>query len=199
MIFMAPFNHLAVFEKCWCYELAKWGSVSLVLLYVQPTTDSRMSDSCSTSSTSFSSCSTGYSSCSTAYSSCSTAYSSCSITGYSTATSGSSTAASFLTADTTAQECFPKLYSFPAKAVAEELTLLDASMLRMIKTSELEDGVWMKKDKVCWYGFAGLVTVWWCRVCGEQRAWLACVLVFSVTFRKLGAKQGGHSVYPILG
>lgn len=47
------------------------------------------------------------------------------------------------------EESFPKLHSYPAKTVAEELTLLDASLLRMIKTAELEDGVWMKKDKVC--------------------------------------------------
>ena len=43
----------------------------------------------------------------------------------------------------------PRLHSFPAKEVAEEMTLMDAGLLRMIKTSELEDGVWMKKEKVC--------------------------------------------------
>lgn len=42
----------------------------------------------------------------------------------------------------------PKLHTFQAKEVADEMTLLDAGLLRMIKTSELEDGVWMKKDKV---------------------------------------------------
>ena len=47
-----------------------------------------------------------------------------------------------------AGEILPKLSSFPAKQVAEEMTLLDASLLRMIKASELENGVWMKKDKV---------------------------------------------------
>jgi len=41
-----------------------------------------------------------------------------------------------------------KLHGFSARAVAEELALLDASLLRMIKTSELENGAWMKKDKV---------------------------------------------------
>lgn len=42
----------------------------------------------------------------------------------------------------------PRLHAFPAKEVGGELTLIDASLLRKIKTSELEDGVWMKKDKV---------------------------------------------------
>lgn len=42
----------------------------------------------------------------------------------------------------------PKLHSFPAKEVAKEMTLMDAGLLRMIKASELEDGAWMKKDKV---------------------------------------------------
>lgn len=46
-------------------------------------------------------------------------------------------------------ENLPRLHSFTAKEVAAELTLLDAGLLRMIKTSELEDGVWMKKNKVC--------------------------------------------------
>lgn len=41
-----------------------------------------------------------------------------------------------------------KLWSFPPREVAEEMTLLDASLLRLIKASELEDGAWMKKDKV---------------------------------------------------
>lgn len=42
-----------------------------------------------------------------------------------------------------------KLFGFPARDVAEEMTLLDAGLLRLIKASELEDGAWMKKDKVC--------------------------------------------------
>lgn len=46
------------------------------------------------------------------------------------------------------EEDLPKLHSFAAKEVAGELSLLDAGLLRMIKTSELENGVWMKKDKV---------------------------------------------------
>lgn len=45
-------------------------------------------------------------------------------------------------------ENLPKLHTFPAKEVADEMTLLDARLLRLIKSSELEDGVWMKKDKV---------------------------------------------------
>lgn len=42
----------------------------------------------------------------------------------------------------------PNLHSFAPGEVAGELSLLDAGLLRLIKTSELEDGVWMKKDKV---------------------------------------------------
>ncbi len=41
-----------------------------------------------------------------------------------------------------------RLCSFPAREVAEEMTLMDASLLRLIKASELQDGAWMKKDKV---------------------------------------------------
>ena len=43
---------------------------------------------------------------------------------------------------------FPKLHSFSSKEIAEEMTLLDAKLLRMIKASELENGVWMKKELV---------------------------------------------------
>lgn len=50
-------------------------------------------------------------------------------------------------------EDLPKLHSFAAKEVAGELSLLDAGLLRMIKTSELENGVWMKKDKVRMHAF----------------------------------------------
>ncbi len=42
-----------------------------------------------------------------------------------------------------------KLHSFNPREVAEELCLLDAELLRKIAPSELEGGVWMKKDKVC--------------------------------------------------
>ena len=45
-------------------------------------------------------------------------------------------------------ENLPNLHSFAPREVAGELALLDAGLLRLIKTSELEDGVWMKKDKV---------------------------------------------------
>lgn len=48
----------------------------------------------------------------------------------------------------TEAENLPSLHSFAPKEVADELSLLDAGLLRMIKTSELENGVWMKKDKV---------------------------------------------------
>lgn len=41
-----------------------------------------------------------------------------------------------------------KLHGFPTKEVADEMTLLDAGLLRLIKTKELEKGAWMKKDKV---------------------------------------------------
>ena len=41
-----------------------------------------------------------------------------------------------------------KLCNFPPRDVAEEMTLLDAGLLRLIKASELENGAWMKKDKV---------------------------------------------------
>ena len=41
-----------------------------------------------------------------------------------------------------------KLFSYNAREVAEELCLLDAELLRKIGPSELEGGVWMKKDKV---------------------------------------------------
>lgn len=55
------------------------------------------------------------------------------------------------------EEVMPKLCSFSPKLVAEEMTLLDAGLLRLIKTSELENGVWMKKDKVA------AQSVQWCR------------------------------------
>lgn len=42
-----------------------------------------------------------------------------------------------------------RLCGFPAREVAEEMTLMDAGLLRLIKASELQDGAWMKKDKVC--------------------------------------------------
>lgn len=60
----------------------------------------------------------------------------------------SGVASSPSTSQLQAGEVFPKLHGFPAKQVAEEMTLLDASLLRLIKAGELEDGVWMKKTKV---------------------------------------------------
>lgn len=42
-----------------------------------------------------------------------------------------------------------KLYTLDAKAVAEELTVLDAEIFRRIKMNELRNGAWTKKDKVC--------------------------------------------------
>ena len=41
-----------------------------------------------------------------------------------------------------------KLYTLDAKAVAEELTVLDAEIFRRIKMNELRNGAWTKKDKV---------------------------------------------------
>ena len=42
-----------------------------------------------------------------------------------------------------------RLYKLDAKAVAEELTVLDAEIFRRIKVNELRSGAWTKKDKVC--------------------------------------------------
>ncbi len=42
-----------------------------------------------------------------------------------------------------------KLHQFNPCEVADELCLLDADLLRRILHTELEGGVWMKKDKVC--------------------------------------------------
>lgn len=42
-----------------------------------------------------------------------------------------------------------RLYRLDAKAVAEELTVLDAEVFRRIKMNELRSGAWTKKDKVC--------------------------------------------------
>ena len=41
-----------------------------------------------------------------------------------------------------------KLHHLPPREVAEELTLMDAELLRKIQPSELEDGAWMDKTKV---------------------------------------------------
>ena len=41
-----------------------------------------------------------------------------------------------------------KLHQFSPKEVAEELSLMDAELLRKIASKELENGTWMKKDKV---------------------------------------------------
>jgi len=38
-----------------------------------------------------------------------------------------------------------KLHHLPPREVAEELTLMDAELLRRIQPSELEDGAWMDK------------------------------------------------------
>ncbi len=39
-----------------------------------------------------------------------------------------------------------KLHQFPPKEVAEELSLMDAQLLRKIVPEELQNGAWMKKD-----------------------------------------------------
>lgn len=41
-----------------------------------------------------------------------------------------------------------KLHHLPPRELAEELTLMDAELLRKIQPRELEDGAWMDKDKV---------------------------------------------------
>ena len=41
-----------------------------------------------------------------------------------------------------------KLHQFNPRDVADELSILDAEMLRQIDPKELEGGAWMKKDKV---------------------------------------------------
>ena len=41
-----------------------------------------------------------------------------------------------------------KIHHLPPREVAQELTLMDAELLRRIQPSELEDGAWMDKTKV---------------------------------------------------
>ncbi len=41
-----------------------------------------------------------------------------------------------------------KLHCYQPEEVAEELCLMDAELLRKIRSEELENGAWMKKDKV---------------------------------------------------
>ena len=66
-----------------------------------------------------------------------------------------------------------KLYRLDAKAVTEELTVLDAEIFRRIKVNELRSGAWTKKDKVC-------VCVCVCvqEMYGRRRC--VCVCVFGV-------------------
>ena len=42
-----------------------------------------------------------------------------------------------------------KLNEYRSREVAEELCLMDSELLRKIDTAELQNGAWMKKDKVC--------------------------------------------------
>ena len=41
-----------------------------------------------------------------------------------------------------------KLKEYRSREVAEELCLMDSELLRKIDTAELQNGAWMKKDKV---------------------------------------------------
>ena len=41
-----------------------------------------------------------------------------------------------------------RLHSYQPQEVAEELCLMDAELLRKIGPKELENGAWMKQDKV---------------------------------------------------
>ena len=45
-----------------------------------------------------------------------------------------------------------KLNEYRGREVAEELCLMDSELLRKIDTAELQNGAWMKKDKVCGEG-----------------------------------------------
>ena len=42
-----------------------------------------------------------------------------------------------------------KLNEYRSREVAEELCLMDSELLRKIDAAELQNGAWMKKDKVC--------------------------------------------------
>jgi hypothetical protein len=48
-----------------------------------------------------------------------------------------------------------KLNEYKSREVAEELCLMDSELLRKIDTAELQNGAWMKKDKVCGGGGGG--------------------------------------------
>ena len=54
-------------------------------------------------------------------------------------------------ADRNSETSVKKLHQFSPKEVAEELTLMDAELLRKIASEELENGAWMKRDKVGQY------------------------------------------------
>ena len=41
-----------------------------------------------------------------------------------------------------------KLYLYGSREVAEELSVMDSELLRKINPEELQNGAWMKKDKV---------------------------------------------------
>ena len=41
-----------------------------------------------------------------------------------------------------------RLHAHPPMEIAEELTIMDAEMLRKISSDELRDGAWMDKTKV---------------------------------------------------
>ena len=43
-----------------------------------------------------------------------------------------------------------KLNEYRSREVAEELCLMDSELLRKIEPAELQNGAWMKKDKVCY-------------------------------------------------
>ena len=55
---------------------------------------------------------------------------------------------SSVTADRHGETSVKKLHQFSPKEVAEELSLMDAELLRKIAPEELENGAWMKRDKV---------------------------------------------------
>ena len=42
-----------------------------------------------------------------------------------------------------------KLNEYRSREVAEELCLMDSELLRKIEPAELQNGAWMKRDKVC--------------------------------------------------
>lgn len=52
-----------------------------------------------------------------------------------------------------------KLHHLPPRELAEELTLMDAELLRKIQPRELEDGAWMDKDKVSLFHSTAIVSL----------------------------------------